>query len=149
MSSHRVPHAKRTLGIKQVGQELEHQLQGIQRRGQRSALPLARPVQLKARRKNADLSSFRPRLDLSDLDWHLISIDEALRRLAVAPKTGLESAQTQRRAAQFGANKISPPPSRMLRKIIGWVFGGFGSLLLVASVVCFIAWYVHSLFSPV
>jgi len=78
--------------------------------------------------------------DLSDLDWHLISIDEALRRLAVAPKTGLESVQTQRRAAQFGENKISPPPSRMLREIIGWVFGGFGSLLLVASVLCFVAW---------
>jgi len=99
-----------------------------------------------ALRQNANLPS---RLDLSDLDWHLISIDEALRRLAVAPKTGLESVQAQRRASQFGANKISPPPSRMLRKILGWVFGGFGSLLLAGSVVCFIAWYVHSLFSPV
>jgi len=80
-------------------------------------------------------------LDLSELDWHKVSIDEALRRLAVAPKTGLEAAQAQRRAAQFGANRISPPPSRTLLKVLGWVFGGFGSLLLAASVVCFIAWY--------
>jgi hypothetical protein len=70
-----------------------------------------------------------------------VSIDEALRRLAVAPKTGLEAAQAQRRTAQFGANRISPPPSRTLRKVVGWVFGGFGSLLLAASIVCFIAWY--------
>lgn len=80
-------------------------------------------------------------LDLSELVWHNVSIDEALRRLAVAPKTGLEAAQAQRRTAQFGANRISPPPSRTLRKVVGWVFGGFGSLLLVASIVCFIAWY--------
>ncbi|KAH9965077.1 sodium-potassium ATPase [Russula compacta] len=78
--------------------------------------------------------------DLSELDWHHVSIDEALRRLGVAPKNGLDAPQAQRRAVQFGANQISPPPSRLLRKVIGWVFGGFGSLLLVASIVCFIAW---------
>ncbi|KAH9955497.1 sodium-potassium ATPase [Russula dissimulans] len=77
---------------------------------------------------------------LSDLDWHTVSIEEALRRLAVAPKTGLDSAQAQRRATQFGTNQISPPPSRLLRKIAGWVFGGFGSLLLVGSILCFLAW---------
>lgn len=80
-------------------------------------------------------------LDLSELDWHRVSIDEALRRLAVAPKTGLDAAQAQRRTGQYGANQISPPPKRVLRKVIGWVFGGFGSLLLGASVVCFLAWY--------
>jgi cation transport ATPase-like protein len=85
-------------------------------------------------------------LDLSELDWHRVSIDEALRRLAVAPKTGLDAAQAQRRTAQYGANQISPPPRRILRKVIGWIFGGFGSLLLAASVVCFIAWYGISLF---
>ncbi|KAI9451513.1 sodium-potassium ATPase [Lactarius psammicola] len=78
--------------------------------------------------------------DLSDLDWHHLSIDEALRRLGVSPKTGIDTPQAQRRAARYGPNQISPPPSRMLRKVLGWVFGGFGSLLLAASVVCFIAW---------
>jgi sodium/potassium-transporting ATPase subunit alpha len=81
-----------------------------------------------------------PTTDLSDLDWHNVSIDEALRRLGVSPKTGIDTPQVQRRAAQYGANQISPPPSRMLRKVLGWVFGGFGSLLLAASIVCFLAW---------
>ena len=58
------------------------------------------------------LTLLRSVLDLSELDWHNVSIDEALRRLAVAPKTGLEAVQAQCRAAQFGANRISPPPSR-------------------------------------
>ncbi|KAI0064852.1 sodium-potassium ATPase [Artomyces pyxidatus] len=78
--------------------------------------------------------------ELGTLDWHKITLDEALQRLAVSPKTGLDLAQAQRRAATYGKNQISPPPSRMLRKVIGWVFGGFGSLLLAASIVCFIAW---------
>ncbi|KAH9059426.1 sodium-potassium ATPase [Lactarius deliciosus] len=78
--------------------------------------------------------------DLSDLDWHHVSIDEALRRLGASPHTGIDSPQVQRRAAQYGPNQISPPPSRMLRKVLGWVFGGFGSLLLAASIVCFLAW---------
>ena len=82
---------------------------------------------------------------MSELDWHRISVDEALLRLRVAPKAGLEAAQAQRRVAQYGANQISPPPNRVFRKVVGWVFGGFGSLLLGASVVCFLAWYVYKL----
>ncbi len=75
-------------------------------------------------------------VDLADLDWHHVSIDEALRRLGVSPKTGIDASQVQRRASQYGPNQISPPPSRVFRKVVGWVFGGFGSLLLAASVVC-------------
>lgn len=61
--------------------------------------------------------------------------------VGVAPKTGLDGAQALRRTAQYGANQISPPPKRVLRKAIGWVFGGFGSLLMTASVLCFVSWY--------
>jgi sodium/potassium-transporting ATPase subunit alpha len=79
------------------------------------------------------------------VDWHKISVEEALTRLAVSPKTGLDKAQAQRRLQQNGKNVISPPKTNMFRKVFGWVFGGFGSLLLVASIVCFIAWYIISL----
>lgn len=81
-----------------------------------------------------------PTPDLTDLDWHYVSIDEALRRLGASPKTGIDTPQAQRRAARYGPNQISPPPNRMVRKALGWVFGGFGSLLLAASIVCFLAW---------
>ncbi|KAI0316640.1 sodium-potassium ATPase [Amylostereum chailletii] len=78
--------------------------------------------------------------DLASLDWHKISIDEALRRLAVSPNVGLDSPQVARRIATYGRNIITPPKSNMLLKVLGWIFGGFGSLLLAASIVCFIAW---------
>ena len=61
--------------------------------------------------------------------------------LAVASKTGLDGAQAKRRTAQYDANHISPPPKRVLRNAIGWVSGGFGSLMPAASILCFVTWY--------
>ncbi|KAF9554795.1 sodium-potassium ATPase [Agrocybe pediades] len=78
--------------------------------------------------------------EISSLDWHKISTEEALSRLSVSPTTGLEKAQAQRRLETYGKNIISPPPSNVFRKVVEWILGGFGSLLLAASVVCFIAW---------
>ncbi|KZV66047.1 sodium-potassium ATPase [Peniophora sp. CONT] len=78
--------------------------------------------------------------DLASLDWHKVSMEEALQRLAVSPNVGLDAAQVTRRVGAYGKNAITPPKSNVLWKVLGWVFGGFGSLLLAASVVCFIAW---------
>ena len=81
-------------------------------------------------------------IELTALDWHKISTEEALTRLAVSPKTGLDKPQAHRRLQQHGKNVITPPKSNLLRKVLGWVIGGFGTLLLFASIVCFIAWYI-------
>ena len=35
---------------------------------------------------------------------------------------------------------MTPPPSGLLGKVTGYFFGGFGSILLVASILVFIAW---------
>ncbi|KAF5309044.1 hypothetical protein D9619_013557 [Psilocybe cf. subviscida] len=78
--------------------------------------------------------------ELANLDWHKLSIEETLSRLSVSPKTGLESSQVERLQKFHGKNVISPPKSNMIRKVLEWVLGGFGSLLLAASIVCFIAW---------
>lgn len=78
--------------------------------------------------------------ELSSLDWHKISTEEALSRLSVSPKTGLDKAQAHRRLQTHGKNVISPPKSNMVRKLLEWILGGFGSLLLAASIVCFVAW---------
>ncbi|KAI0757131.1 sodium-potassium ATPase [Daedaleopsis nitida] len=78
--------------------------------------------------------------ELVSLDWHSISVDEALQRLNVSPQTGFDAAQAQRRLQLTGKNIISPPKNNMWRKVLEWFLGGFGSLLLAASIVCFIAW---------
>lgn len=60
----------------------------------------------------------------------------------MSPQTGLISSQVERRRQTSGPNIKSPAKRNMLRKVAEWLLGGFGSLLLAASVVCFIAWYV-------
>jgi hypothetical protein len=83
--------------------------------------------------------------EIATLDWHKISVEETLGRLSVSPKTGLESKQVDRNQKFHGKNVISPPKSNMGRKLLEWILGGFGSLLLAASIVCSIAWSVFSL----
>ncbi|PIL32102.1 transporter [Ganoderma sinense ZZ0214-1] len=78
--------------------------------------------------------------DLVSLDWHTITAEEALQRLNVSQLTGLDDAQAKRRQQQYGKNAITPPKSNLWRKVLEWVLGGFGSLLLAASIVSFIAW---------
>ena len=92
-------------------------------------------------RYSAYLSHF---VDLVSLEWHTISVEEALQRLNVSPQSGLDDSQVKRRQETSGKNVISPPKSNMLRKVLEWIFGGFGSLLLVASVFCFVSWYVSA-----
>ncbi|GMK56262.1 hypothetical protein CspeluHIS016_0301020 [Cutaneotrichosporon spelunceum] len=77
--------------------------------------------------------------ELSELDWHRMSVEDALQRLNVSPKSGLDSAQVKRRQAA-GLNEITPPPRNLFRKWFFYVFGGFGSILFIGSVLCFIAW---------
>lgn len=45
-----------------------------------------------------------------------------------------------RKQRQFGKNIQSPPPSNLLRRLAEYVFGGFGSLLILAGILCIIAW---------
>ncbi|KAG7529951.1 hypothetical protein FFLO_05307 [Filobasidium floriforme] len=78
--------------------------------------------------------------DLATLDHHTLSVDELLRRFSTSGTQGLDSVQAKRRLGENGPNKLSPPPRNLLRKWLTYVFGGFGSLLFIASVLCFIAW---------
>lgn len=56
--------------------------------------------------------------ELASLDWHLISKDEALQRLNVSPRSGLDSEQAKRRLATNGPNAVSPPPRNLLKKCV-------------------------------
>lgn len=63
-------------------------------------------------------------------------------RLGVSALSGLDTAQAKRRLDADGPNKISKPPNNWPRKIFTYVFGGFGSLLVGASAICFVAWRI-------
>ena len=55
--------------------------------------------------------------DIADLDWHIISADEALQRQGCHPNNGLDSNQAARRLQQNGKNVLSPPPTHRFRKM--------------------------------
>lgn len=78
--------------------------------------------------------------DLANLDWHTISPQEIYTRLSCSPKQGLSSEQANRRISQYGKNIPSSPPTHYLRTIFGYLFKGFGSILLVGAILVFIAW---------
>jgi len=78
--------------------------------------------------------------DLADLEWHTLAIHELCRRLSVDLDQGLSDDQSKRRLNEHGQNKMTPPPSGLLGDIIGYFFGGFGSILVVAGILVFIAW---------
>ncbi|KAJ4990386.1 h k atpase alpha [Stagonosporopsis vannaccii] len=79
-------------------------------------------------------------VDLAGLEWHTLEVDELCRRLSVDTNQGLSEDQLKRRIAEYGRNKMSPPPSGLLGKIMGYFFGGFGSILLGAGILVFVAW---------
>ncbi|CAK7230523.1 hypothetical protein SBRCBS47491_007614 [Sporothrix bragantina] len=78
--------------------------------------------------------------DLAHLHWHTTPPEEVAMQLSTSIKTGLSSDQAARRLTQYGRNQPSPPPTHRTRQILGYFFKGFGPVLLVASVLVFIAW---------
>ncbi|KAI6086775.1 Na,H/K antiporter P-type ATPase [Hypoxylon rubiginosum] len=78
--------------------------------------------------------------ELSSLEWHTISTDEALRRLSASTTEGLSDEQVARRQKEYGRNAPSPPKSHTFQKFFGYFFKGFGPVLLVGAILVFIAW---------
>ncbi|KAH8729495.1 hypothetical protein BGZ61DRAFT_491819 [Ilyonectria robusta] len=78
--------------------------------------------------------------DLGKLEWHTNTVEEVLRRLSTAVHEGLSAAQVERRVARYGKNAPSPAPTHNTKRIIGYFLKGFGTVLLLASILVFIAW---------
>ncbi|KAH8926651.1 calcium ATPase [Atractiella rhizophila] len=78
--------------------------------------------------------------DLSSLKYHKLTVPELLTSQSTSPTLGLDASQIQRRLQRYGKNVITPPPKNWGRKIFFYFMGGFGSLLLGASIICFVAW---------
>ncbi len=78
--------------------------------------------------------------ELSSLDWHTITPEELFSRLSTEPSRGLSDEQIKRRFAEYGRNVPSPPSTHHFKTIFGYFFKGFGSILLVGSILVFVCW---------
>lgn len=74
------------------------------------------------------------------MEWHTNTIQEVLRLLSTSTEYGLSPDQVSRRAEHYGKNLPSPAPAHRTKTILGYFFKGFGPVLLVASILVFIAW---------
>ncbi|KAK7754293.1 hypothetical protein SLS62_003586 [Diatrype stigma] len=95
--------------------------------------------------KSKDLAALQKANDattreLSTLDWHVISADEAVRRLGSSIAEGLSDGQVSRKLKEHGRNAPSPPKSDRLQRYFGYFFKGFGPILLLGAILVFIAW---------
>ena len=79
-------------------------------------------------------------LEISSLNWHILNVDEVCCCLSTSLVQGLDEEQVAHKRAQHGKNEHSPPPSHLFRRILVYIFGGFGSLLIVAGILCCVAW---------
>ena len=73
--------------------------------------------------------------DLKDSDWHSLSLDETLRRLAVQ-ENGLSSEEAESRLKQYGLNQLSEAPRPgFLSKLWDQLNNFVVILLIVASII--------------
>lgn len=69
-----------------------------------------------------------------------MSTTELVRRLNSSLKDGLSEEQVKTRLQRYGKNAPSPPQTHRFKTVVGYFFKGFGSVLLVAAILVFIAW---------
>lgn len=77
---------------------------------------------------------------ISELDWHLIPIDNIVSGLNTSVSQGLSADQARKGILEHGKNAPTRPRTEWFRKIMGYFFGGFGILLLTGCILVFIAW---------
>lgn len=76
----------------------------------------------------------------TELDWHTISVEEIFQRLYTIPNQSLSPEQIDRKIKEYGKNVPSPPETYRIKQIFGYFFKGFGSFLLIRTILCFFAW---------
>jgi sodium/potassium-transporting ATPase subunit alpha len=77
--------------------------------------------------------------DFAKLEWHTISVGEIYARLSTGVQ-GLSREQLALKTKHFGRNVLSSSPSQWAKKTFLYLFGGFGSILFVTSILVFVSW---------
>ncbi|CAG9975540.1 unnamed protein product [Clonostachys byssicola] len=76
----------------------------------------------------------------SGLHYHELASEQICQQLNVSPESGLSADAAGRRLARDGRNVLPQPKTNYMRKLLGYIFGGFCSVLWVGVIVFFICW---------
>ncbi|KAI1922423.1 hypothetical protein LOZ65_003530 [Ophidiomyces ophidiicola] len=74
------------------------------------------------------------------IDFHLLSRDRLCQQFNVSSDQGLSDHAAKSRLQRDGKNTIPRRRPNFLRKILGYIFGGFCSVLWVGVIIFFICW---------
>lgn len=75
-----------------------------------------------------------------DVDYHLVDTVKLCERFGVTLDKGFGPHEVESKRAEYGKNVPSPAPRHLVRDILEYMFGGFGSILLIGSILVFISW---------
>ncbi|RKO83014.1 E1-E2 ATPase-domain-containing protein [Blyttiomyces helicus] len=100
------------------------------------SLHVDRPATNKKKRGNGKVD---PTEDISDINVHLLRVEDVFTRYSTHPTLGLESAALERKRND-PKNIISPPPAQYWRKIVTYLFGGFNFLMWIAFIVTILSY---------
>lgn len=76
----------------------------------------------------------------SNLNYHELNTEQVLQQLNVSRNDGLSDSMAANRQQRDGRNTLPKPKTNYWKKILGYVFGGFCSVLWVGVVIFFICW---------
>lgn len=110
---------------------------GVDEANRRSFAKDEKPTKSKKDKKSKQNSA---QLELGSIDYHKSTIDELIQRFSTSRGTGISDAQAAQKIKEIGRNVPTPPPSRWFQQTIGYLFGGFGTILFVASILVFASW---------
>ena len=74
------------------------------------------------------------------LDYHTAPVNAIFQRLSVSPNVGLEDTAIARLTERHGKNVLVQRRPSYFKKVFGWFFGGFCSILWLGAIVFFICW---------
>ena len=72
--------------------------------------------------------------------YHKLSLDELDREFQTSCTRGLTEEQARTVLARDGPNVLKPADTHFIRKVVGYMFGGFCWLLWIGVITCFLAW---------
>jgi sodium/potassium-transporting ATPase subunit alpha len=76
----------------------------------------------------------------SNLEYHTLPVDQLCQQLNVSLTDGLSANAAEIRLSRDGKNMLPRRKTNYTRKIIGYLFGGFCSILWVGAIIFFLCW---------
>ncbi|KAI5467951.1 hypothetical protein BGZ63DRAFT_399485 [Mariannaea sp. PMI_226] len=76
----------------------------------------------------------------SNLQYHELHVEQLCQQLNVSAESGLSENAAAVRLERDGNNSLPAPKTNYIKRILGYVFGGFCSILWVGAVIFFICW---------